>query len=133
MPFLIESVLLGNELFGPSDQNPEHDGGFNAEQLLGLIAEASTIREAAEALGLLATLSEEKAANMVDFLNSIPASLDAALLAGARSALDRNLRVQLSWEPAYDFQLRAWEVSVGDAGLCNLHLMSPHPYEGPAD
>ena len=36
-----------------------------------------------------------------------------------------------TWQPGYDFELRAWEVSDGSVGLANFHLVTPHPDETP--
>ena len=124
MPFLIASVLLANQTFGPLE-------GFDPDDVLGKIEHSGTVRAAAEALGLLDVLTEDQAVYMRDFLDSIPGSLDAAMLGALRNAFSRGVRVQISWQPGYDFELRAWEASEGSAGLCNLHVLSPHPYEGP--
>jgi hypothetical protein len=64
-----------------------------------------------------------------EFLATVPRSLDAAIVAGMRSALERGVRAQLTWQPGYDFELRAWEVTSGSEGLVNLHLTTPHPVE----
>ncbi len=125
MPFLVGSVLLANQTFSPV-------ADFDPESVLSAIEDSSSVRAAAEALGLLEVLSEDQALYMGDFLDSIPGSLDAAMLAALRDAFSRGVRVQISWQPGYDFELRAWEASEGSAGLCNLHVVSPHPYEGPA-
>lgn len=122
MPFGVGSVLLANETFAPLS-------GFNPEGILAATADAQTVLEAAVALGLLDVLSEQNGAFMAEFLAAIPPSLDAAVLAAVRSALARGVRVQLTWQPAYDFELRLWEASEGSAGLANVHILSPHPPE----
>ncbi len=125
MPFLVGSILLANETFAPL-----HD--FDPGAILDATAEAETVLGAAEALGLLDVLSEPNAVHMAEFLAAIPASLDAAALAALRSALARGVRVQVTWQPAYEFELRLWEASEGSAGLVNVHILSPHPQESPA-
>ena len=122
MPFLIGSVLLANETFSPLND-------FDPDGILETIAESATVREAAEDLGLLSVLSEQQAERMVEFLDAIPPALDAAVLAAARSAFARGVRVQLTWEPAYDFQVHLWEAAEGSAGLVNINVLSPHPVE----
>ena len=122
MPFLIGSVLLANETFSPLND-------FDPEGILAAVAESATVREAAEDLGLLSVLSEHQAEQMIEFLDAIPPALDAAVLAAARNAFARGVRVQLTWEPAYDFQLHLWEASEGSAGLVNINVLSPHPVE----
>lgn len=74
-------------------------------------------------------LEPDQAEELRRFFTQLPRSLDAAVLAGLRSALERGLRTQVTWQPGYDFELRAWEVSEGDAGVLNLHVLSPHPDE----
>ena len=124
MPFLVASVLLANDVFGPLED-------FDPGQILDTISGAQTVREAAEALGLLAVLSEANAELLAEFLDTIPASLDAAVLAAMRSAFQRDVRVQLTWQPAYEFELRMWEVTDGSVGLVNINVLSQHPPEVP--
>ena len=66
-----------------------------------------------------------------DFLVSIPPSIDAAAMAAARSALERGLRVTLTWGPAYAFGLKVWEVSKDDpdgwVGMVNIEITSSDP------
>lgn len=128
MPFLIASVLMANDVFGPLED-------FEPGQVLETISGAQTVREAAESLGLLAVLTEANAENLGEFLDTIPASLDAAVLAAVRSALQRGVRVQLTWQPAYEFEVRMWEVTEttpdGTLGLVNINVLSQHPPEEP--
>lgn len=122
MPFMVASVLRTNEVFGQLE-------GFLPEDLLEKIEGAATIREVGERLGLFDVLEPDQAEALKEFLGTVPPSLDAAILAGLRSALDRGVRSQLTWQPGYDFELRAWEVSEGSDGLVNLQLLTPHPPE----
>ena len=122
MPFMIASVLQANEVFG----SLEH---FNPEGLIEDIGSAETLVAVGEALSLFDVLPTEQADALKLFLADVPASLDAAMVAGLRNALGRGLRTQLTWQPGYEFELRAWEVSEGSAGLVNLHLVTPHPEE----
>ncbi len=126
MPYLVEPILRANEVLARVE-------GFNAPPLLETIEGATSVLEAADALGIFAVLSDADATTLRDFLETIPTALDAAILAGVRSALGRELRTQISWQPGYDFELRMWERSDGDEGLVNLHIVSPEPPELPRD
>ena len=124
MPYLVQPILRANEVLAQVD-------GFDAPPLLARIEGAATVNEAADALGLFAVLEDADAATMREFLDTLPASLDAAILAGVRSALERGVRTQVSWQPGYDFELRMWERSDGADGVVNLHILSPEPPELP--
>jgi hypothetical protein len=122
VPYMVPMILRANELFSSID-------GFEPDDLLALIAGQETVLDAADAAGLFAVLPDDQAAGLRDYLSYLPAGLDAALLAGLRSALERGLRTQMTWAPGYEFEVRAWEVSDGSDGLLNLHVVGPHPVE----
>ena len=124
MPYLVQPILRANEVLAQVE-------GFEAEPLLAAIEGASTVNAAADALGLFAVLDDDDATTLREFFDTIPASLDAAILAGVRSALQRGVRTQVSWQPGYDFELRMWERSDGADGVVNLHILSPEPPELP--
>ena len=122
MPFLTASVLRTNELFSGLES-------FAPDRLLGDIGEATTLTAVGENLGVFAVMPDAHAEALKQFLGDVPAALDAAIVAGVRSALSRGLRTQLTWQPGYDFELRIWEVSDGSEGLVNFHMVTPHPDE----
>jgi hypothetical protein len=119
---MVASVLRTNEVFGALES-------FEPGALLDAIGDARSVREVGDALGLFDVLPVEQAEALKEFLTTIPGSLDAAMVAGMRNALERGVRAQLTWQPGYDFELRAWEVSEGSDGLANLQLLTPHPPE----
>jgi hypothetical protein len=122
MPYVVASMLRANEVFANLD-------AFNPEALLDAISGAETVLEGADALGLFDVLDPDNAAALREFFAQVPPAIDAAVLAGLRSALSRGLRTQITWQPGYDFELRAWEASEGSSGLFNVHILSPHPPE----
>ncbi len=122
MPYVVASMLRANEVFAQLD-------GFEPTALLEAISEAGTVLDGADALGLFDVLDAENAAALRTFFARVPPALDAAVLAGMRSALSRGVRTQITWQPGYDFELRAWEASEGSSGLFNIHIISPHPPE----
>ena len=125
MPYLVQPILRANEVLAQVDD-------FEPEPLLETIQGASTVNEAVEALGLFETLeTDADRADLREFFDTIPASLDAAILAGVRSALERGVRTQVTWQPGYAFELRMWERSDGARGVVNLHILSPEPPERP--
>jgi hypothetical protein len=125
---MIASVLRANEVFAGLE-------GFDPVDLIEAMGDAETLLAVGEALGLFDVLPIEQADALRAFLGDVPASLDAAAVAGLRSALGRGLRTQLTWQPGYAFELRAWEVTEESgeewAGLVNLHLVTPEPVEPP--
>lgn len=128
MVFMAETILLANETFGRLND-------FNPNSLLDQLKDTHSLLESAEKLGLIAVLDPEQQQPMRVFLGSIPPAVDAAALAAVRSALGRGLRVGVSWQPGYDFELRVWDVSKEQQpnapwrGMVNVHLSSPHPEE----
>lgn len=126
--YMTETILLVQQVFGGL-----HD--FAPDDLISQLSDVQRIGEAAEILNLMDVLPEEQQEPMRDFLASIPPAIDVALVAAVRSALERGLRANFSWQPGYDFELRVWDVSApnGDGnpwvGLVNVHLVSPHPVE----
>lgn len=122
MPYKVPAMLRANELLAAW-------AGFEPAQLLEVIGDAQTVRDGVKRLGLLEVLEPDEADATRTFLAAIPAGLDAAIVAGVRSALERGLRVAITWQAAYEFELRVWEVSAGSNGMLNLALGSPYPEE----
>jgi len=100
---------------------------FDPEGLGDAFAEGLTIRAAAELLGAVDVLPSDRQEDMRAFLDSIPPACAAAALAAVRSALDRSLRVQVTWQPASAFEMRIWEVSDDGRGMVNVFVRSPDP------
>ena len=122
MPYAVKSMLRANEVLANLDS-------FEPEALLAAISDVETVLDGAEALGLFDVLDPDNATLLREFFALVPPALDAAVLAGIRSALSRGVRTQITWQPGYDFELRAWEASDGSSGLFNVHILSPHPPE----
>lgn len=120
------SVVLAkaNEVFAPTQD-------FAPSDLAGLLSDAGNMAQAAELLGLEDIVEAEWQGVMRDFLASVPPAIDAAAMAAIRSALDRGVRVTLTWEPAYAFGLHVWEVSRAEdrgwVGMVNVHITSRDP------
>jgi hypothetical protein len=122
MVYMAETMAKVNEVFAAT-QN------FHPGELLDTFQSAETVGQAAEMLGLLAVLDPEQQGPMTEFLASIPPAIDAAIVAVARNALQRGLRVTYTWQPGYDFELRVWDVAFEHRGMVNVHVSSPHPQE----
>ncbi len=119
---MIKAISLANVVFGQLDD-------FEPGGILDPIEGATTVLEGAQAVNLFDVLHPKQSAGLQDLFGTLPASLDAAILAAIRSALERGLRTQVTWQPGYAFELRAWEVSEGAEGLLNLHIISETPPE----
>lgn len=124
MPYIVASVLRANEFLSRLD-------GFEPDALLAAVGDADSVLAGVERLGLLEVLEPGDADSLRALLEALPPSLDAALLAAVLDALGRGVRVQLTWQPAVEFELRVWERSEASAGLVNLFLLSPEPAEAP--
>lgn len=124
MPYIVASILRANEVFARLE-------GFEPDVSLAAIEGAPTPLDGDERLELFSVLDDANARVLRDFFTEVPSKLDAAILAGLRDALTRGVRVQFSWQPGYDFELRAWERTDGSAGVVNFHILSPEPPETP--
>jgi hypothetical protein len=123
MPGMVETVLRLNKWLCDLDE-------FDPDTVLGLIADPNiTILDAAESLGAIEAIAPEKQDLMREFLQSIPPACAAAGFAAVRSALERGLRVQLTWQPAAAFEVRVWDVSDDQLhrGMVNVFILSPDP------
>jgi hypothetical protein len=120
------SMLLvkANEAFAPTE-------GFNSGALADALGQVSNVADAAKALGLESVVATEWQQPLLDFLESIPPSIDATIMAATRNALERGVRVTISWQPAAAFEVRVWDVTKFDngqwVGMVNVHILSPDP------
>jgi hypothetical protein len=117
-------LVKANALFSPLE-------GFDPASLRDMLDGVETIAQAANSLGMEGVVPSEFQQPLMDFLETIPPSIDAAALAAMRSALERGLRVTLTWEPAYYFELKVWDVSKLEGetwvGLVNVNLSARDP------
>ena len=104
---------------------------FAPEDLASALEGVETVAQAAELLEFQSVVVAEWQGPLMQFLTTIPPSIDAAAIAAARSAVDRGLRVTVTWAPDYAFGLRVWEVSrfEDDAwvGMVNVQISSQDP------
>jgi hypothetical protein len=114
----VNEVFAATASFAPSD-------------LVDALGDVETVAQAADRLGYHDVVAPEWQQPLLDFLATIPPSIDAAGMAAARSALERGLRVTVTWMPDYAFGLRVWEVSKTDdtgwVGMVNVQINSPDP------
>lgn len=121
----ISMVLAkANEVFAPT-------AGFEPGALMDVLGGADTVADAAEALGYDDVLPAGRQQVLRDFLASVPPAVSAAGMAAARSALQRGLRVTVTWKPAYAFSVEVWEAAEldGDSwvGMVNVQISSRDP------
>ena len=107
-------------------------GNYDSGALRDTIGEARTLLEVAGNLGLAQEerLDQEQLAQLLEFVDSMPNTLDVAMVAALKQALEDGYWVQLTWQPAVDWELRAWAVeseSAEDRGVLNLFVLSPNP------
>ena len=124
MPYLAKAVARANEQLSPS-------GPLDEDLVLALLNEqVSTVADAAGVLGLADVVPEEHQEELANFLVGLPPAIDAAIVAAVKSALGRRVRTTVTWQPGYEHEMRAWDVSEGEDGMVNVHLISPNPFEG---
>ncbi len=132
MPYVVAFIEQANQIFGPSD-------AFDPEALLRALDGVDAVREGIERFALLDAIEDEGNQQVArEFLELLPRSLDAAILAALRSALERGLPTQFTWKPGYAFELCLWESTTYEkdegrwVGLVNIMIISPDPPEEPA-
>jgi hypothetical protein len=66
-----------------------------------------------------------------EYLASIPAGLQEALRSVIAFAIDRDLALAFSWEPAYDFEVAIWHTPDGKEtkGGVKIRLRSRYPHD----
>jgi hypothetical protein len=126
MPYMEKSLLHATQVFAPLE-------GFDPKGLLDVLGGVDNLLDGATKMGIFDAVSDDPRyadALRVHF-EKLPPSIGACILAGLRSALERGLRTQFIWKPAYDFELTMWEVSdKGQApGTLTFQILSPHPDE----
>ena len=120
------SMILAkvNEVFAAT-------ASFGPGELLDALGDTETVAQAADQLGFHDVVAQEWQQPLRDFLETIPPSIDAASMAATRSALERGVRVTVTWMPDYAFGLRVWEVSRLDGaewvGMVNVQISSRDP------
>lgn len=113
-----------NEVFAPT-------ANFGPGELLEALGDAETVGQAAERLGVHDVVAPDWQQPLLDFLATVPPSIDAAGMAAVRSALERGVRVTVTWMPDYAFGLRVWEVARLEGGewvgMVNIQINSRDP------
>jgi hypothetical protein len=125
MPLKHDAIFLLNRKFTKL-------GNYDAPGLRDQIGAATTLLEVADALHLVdeSKLDQEQLAELLTFIDSMPNSLDVAMVAALKQALEDGYWVQLTWQPAVAWELRMWaisDVSAPDKGVLNLFILSPNP------
>jgi hypothetical protein len=92
---------------------------------LRAVSEASSVLDAAQRAGLFEGLSGPGKKEARSALAALPASVDAALLAVLRGALERTLPVVLQWKPGSHIELQIWEAVEDDVGHIGVMLITP--------
>ena len=133
VPYVVAFIEQANQIFGPP-------GEFDPGGLLRALEGVDSVREGIERFELLGAIEKEEQQRVAEeFIRLLPPSLDAAILAALRSALERGLRTQFTWKPGYAFEVTMWESSKFEheesrwVGLVNILIVSPDPPEDAAD
>lgn len=130
MPYVVAFIGQANQIFGPA-------GEWDPQALLDALEGIESVRDGIERFELLGAIERDDQRQVAaEFLQLLPRSLDAAILAALRSALERGLRTQFTWKPGYAFELCLWESTKQEAegrwvGLVNIMIISPDPPEDP--
>ena len=129
MPYVVAFIEQANQIFGPL-------GDFDPEALLRALEGVESVGEGIERFELLGAIEKEEQQRVAEqFIRLLPPSLDAAILAALRSALERGRPTQFTWKPGYAFEVGLWESSKYEeeegrwVGLVNILIVSPDPPE----
>lgn len=119
------ALAKANEIFAPTTQ-------FNPDVLLETLSGVDTIAAAVDLLDVAAVMTPSVQEPFQTFLGTIPASIDAAVLAAARGALRRKIPATFTWQAAAGFEVRIWDDAKQEedgtwVGMVNVHLLSPDP------
>jgi hypothetical protein len=132
VPYVVAFIEQANQIFcAPGD-------AFDPQGLLRALEGVESVSEGIERFELLGAIESEAQQRVAEeFIRLLPLSLDAAILAALRSALERGLRTQFTWKPAYAFEVDLWESSEQRSdgtwvGLVNIMIFSPDPPEDAA-
>ena len=118
MPHVAQVIHRANRLL---------DGTDPVAQTGALIAVtgASSVLDAAQRAGLFEGLNGPGNMEARSALAALPGSVDAALLAVLKGALERTLPVVLQWKPGPYIELQIWEAVEDDVGHIGVMLITP--------
>jgi hypothetical protein len=129
VPYIVAFIQQANQIFDPP-------GVIDSDGLLEALNGVDTVLEGIAQFELLGAIEDDEIRRLaLEFIQLLPPSLDAAVLAVLRSALSRGLKTQFTWKPNYAFGLDLWESSKFDeeagvwVGLVNVLILSPDPIE----
>lgn len=85
----------------------------------------------AQLAGTLGASPEPMTRGWKEYLQSIPSGLQEALRSVIAFAIDRDLALAFSWEPAYDFEVAIWHTPDGNEtkGGVKIRLRSRYPQD----
>jgi hypothetical protein len=128
MPLKHPVIFLLNHKF--TNLGEDYDPGDFVERL----GDGTTLLDLAAALDLAdeaeeAGIDPDQLADLIEFIQTMPPSIDVAIVAALRSAFERGFRAQITWQPGYDWELRVWEVSDAGTGhgVLDVFVTSPNP------
>ena len=117
----------------------KRDDRYQPDELLERLDNSTTLLEAVPRL--LAEeveqgrLGPEQITGLLQFAEEMPASIDVAIVAAVRQALQDGYSIQITWQPAVDWELRTWAVKPETSevrGVLNLFILSPDLEPAPA-
>lgn len=115
MPHMVALVRIANRAF-------DRDGDLRT--IASALAESTTVVEAARHAGWLDAKGVD-ADHAGDALAGLPRSVDAALLAVLRDAVDRGVGVVFQWKPGAAVELQVWEAVEDGVGHVGILLVTP--------
>jgi hypothetical protein len=91
-----------------------------------VLSTASSVLDAVERAGLLEELGGAANAEARAALAALPITVDAALLAVLKAAVQRRLPVVIQWKPGHTVELQVWEAVEGRVGHVGVMLITPY-------
>ena len=76
------------------------------------------------------SLTEADIDGLVQFADTMPATIDVAIVAAVKQALEDGYWVHVTWQQGVAWELRTWALAPeagAERGVLNLFLISPNP------
>ncbi len=119
MPHIVAMIRRANRLLDGTDAQVR-------DEARTALADASSLLEAAERAGLLEEFGDQDKAQARAALAALPITVDTALLAVLKGAVQRGLPVVIQWKPGANTELQVWESVEENVGQVGVLLITPY-------
>jgi len=95
------------------------------ERARSALADADSVQEALEAVGIIDDLDDDAAVEARALLDALPASLDESIIAALESAFERDVPALIEWVEGESLAVMISEESHGDGVRVRIAFVSP--------